>query len=127
MSLIFSWKECTIYNAIWNCKHLYFQNYIFHGIQKSKLVKKKEILPLYCHSFFTLFDQSHSYFHLHILQITFLSVSGCKERDLWECPSSKQCLKHTVICDGFPGCPDNMDEKNCCKYLLGICQCDILF
>ena len=35
-------------------KHLYFQNYIFHGIQESKLVKKKEILPLYCHSFFTL-------------------------------------------------------------------------
>nr|XP_002709465.1 atrial natriuretic peptide-converting enzyme isoform X1 [Oryctolagus cuniculus] len=46
---------------------------------------------------------------------------GCKERDLWECPSDKQCLKHTLVCDGFPDCPDNMNEKNC-----SFCQADEL-
>nr|KAF6430983.1 corin, serine peptidase [Rousettus aegyptiacus] len=46
---------------------------------------------------------------------------GCEERNLWECPTDKQCLQHTVICDGFPDCSDHMDEKNC-----SFCQDDEL-
>ncbi|XP_023388009.1 atrial natriuretic peptide-converting enzyme [Pteropus vampyrus] len=46
---------------------------------------------------------------------------GCKERNLWECPTDKQCLQHTVVCDGFPDCSDHMDEKNC-----SFCQDDEL-
>ncbi|XP_032884034.1 atrial natriuretic peptide-converting enzyme isoform X2 [Amblyraja radiata] len=38
---------------------------------------------------------------------------GCSERDLWECPSDKTCIKHTMICDGFQDCADRADEKNC--------------
>lgn len=26
------------------------------------------------------------------------------------------CIKHSMICDGFPDCPDELEEKNCCKF-----------
>ncbi|KAF3837585.1 hypothetical protein F7725_005049, partial [Dissostichus mawsoni] len=30
---------------------------------------------------------------------------GCSERALFECPGSSVCIKHSMICDGFPDCP----------------------
>lgn len=42
-------------------------------------------------------------------------VSGCSERALWECPGSTVCIKASMICDGFPDCPQLVDETNCCK------------
>lgn len=42
-------------------------------------------------------------------------ASGCSERALWECPGSTVCIKASMICDGFPDCPQLVDETNCCK------------
>ncbi|KAK1803353.1 hypothetical protein P4O66_004015 [Electrophorus voltai] len=40
-------------------------------------------------------------------------VDGCRERGLWECPDDKACLQHSMICDGFPDCSQQEDERNC--------------
>ncbi len=40
---------------------------------------------------------------------------GCVERGLWECPGDKTCIHHNMICDGFPDCSQQEDEKNCCE------------
>lgn len=50
-----------------------------------------------------------------VCDLTFLCVSGCSERALWECPGSTVCIKASMICDGFPDCPQLVDETNCCK------------
>lgn len=35
----------------------------------------------------------------------------CKDKDLFECPSSGTCLAESMVCDGVKDCPDGADES----------------
>lgn len=74
--LIFSWKRCTIYNAIWRLPSIYTLKITFSMVYRSQNLLRRKKSSLYIVILFLLcLSKAIVISPSHLLQITFPSVS----------------------------------------------------